>query len=142
MGQLLVVPYEPATGRYVAKYLIKARDYRQADFFDMREKPFLHMSRRPGIGRFYFDEKKARLSKFGSVSLSSPKGAYTSSLPRYFQRLLRDDPQFAGDLILLNKRRSDVRSFSLLSDSDLSFSERLQKGEENAGFLHRRRKEL
>lgn len=143
MGQVLVVPYEPATGKYVAKYLIKAREYSDhSDFFDLREKPFLHMSRNPGLGRDYFDRKKSRLSAVGSVSLSSPRGAYSSSLPRYFQRLLRSDPEFAAQLIEEKKRLSDLRSFSLSSASDLSFLDRMSSGEEHAKDLYRRRKEL
>lgn len=83
------------TCAYTARYVLKkakgmtAKKYEQ---FNM-EPEFVLMSRKPGIGRLYYDEYKDDMFEYGSMYLSSDKGSIKVGIPRYFKdRYKLDNP--------------------------------------------------
>lgn len=85
-------PYSYNTGRYIAKYLVKGTNLNVSypGLVDFRTPEFLHMSRRPGIARMFFDEHREQLERFGNVAISTENGAITTPMPEYFYRLIKN----------------------------------------------------
>lgn len=79
-----------STCAYVARYIMKKQYGHGAEIYDELNYPkeFTLMSRRPGIGRqFYEDHKLDIYSDKGEVFLSLPDGAHSIKSNRYYDRL-------------------------------------------------------
>ena len=97
---------EPACAAYVAGYVVKKQRNPDADL-----QPFILMSRRPGLGREYFDSHDLLSTlkvygNFGSKSSSAP-------LPRYFKTLLGDEYKALASLNKLAAIRQDDLNSSI-----------------------------
>lgn len=141
-GQVLICPYEYATGAYVAKYLQK-RDFRfSPGFVDTREKPFLLMSRRPGLARPYYDAHIDHITEFDRVVLpgADGRGAYSVTSPHYFDYLLRQDESRLNDLFTNKAIRRERMRMSMDSEelrTDRPLARRMEAAEE--AFLNRKK---
>ena len=112
-GQALLTYYSFETGAYVAGYVLKKCKARLNEPFgcddepvyvDGRQKEFINMSRRPGIGRRFYDEKGMYIYEYDGIVV--PSGSFTPAHvvkpPPYFDRLMADtDP----DLMVSVKER-------------------------------------
>lgn len=80
------------TCSYVARYTMKKQGDHWKDCWSEfgLEAPFSLMSRKPGIGRRYYDQHPELYTK-QSISLSLPKGGLTFSLPKYYERLIAEE---------------------------------------------------
>lgn len=81
---------------YVARYTIKKRKYVDVSAYKELgvEPEFCVMSRRPGIGSKYFEEKYKDIYETDSITLPAIDGAFTISPPPYYDSLLeRMDPE-------------------------------------------------
>lgn len=78
---------EPGCCAYVAGYVIKKQ--RDPRVYPEESAPFILMSRRPGLGRHYFDSHDliSSLKVYGSFG----KKTSSRALPRYFKNLLGDE---------------------------------------------------
>lgn len=143
-----IFPYEYATGKYIAKYLVKDSWTPNNDVVDEREKPFLHMSRNPGIGRMYFEDHKEELLKYDSIAIPSENGAFFTSMPDYYLRLIRGndfDEYSMSDWLTLKTIRSyrnECDRDSLLCGNDIDYGSYLKRAEEVALAQKRARKNL
>ena len=144
-----IFPYSYGTGQYIAKYLVKdTMIENNSDLIDNREKPFLHMSRRPGIGRRYFDEHKEELLRYDSVTVPSDLGAFQTSMPDYFLRLIRGkdfvDEKFVDWLTIKACRSysSELNHDVILDRCGTDYSSYLKRAEELAVAQKKSRKNL
>lgn len=79
---------------YVARYVMKKASPEYAsNVYDMLgiEKEFLRMSRRPGIGYQYYQDRKSTINLTDEVYLPGKDGAIRSSVSGYWKKLKRKD---------------------------------------------------
>lgn len=138
-GQVLIARYDFHTADYVAKYLVKGDSSEDhPDFVDGREKPFLLMSRRPGLGRAYYDSHKDTISETDKIYT-----AFGSKRPpAYFDRLDRESRPF--DLFRRKKGRSALvraSDMQVLANTDKPVTDRLKDAEESL-IKHKRKRKL
>lgn len=76
------------TCAYVARYVVKKQKGSASAFYQMHniEPPFSLMSRKPGIGRQYFDDHPD-CYEHDYINVSTPKGGRKFRPPKYFDRL-------------------------------------------------------
>lgn len=96
-GHCILGQVNESTISYTAKYVLKKSG--TLDTKELKDKgiqpPYAMMSRRPGIGRRYYDEVIASsdLETFferNNISLSLSDTGKTFSVPKYYRRILRD----------------------------------------------------
>lgn len=73
------------TARYITKKIYGAQA--QEEYAD-KEPEFFRVSRRPGIGGYYYDENKETIYTNDEIIVKNRKGAHSSKPPKYFDRLL------------------------------------------------------
>jgi len=76
-----------ASASYVARYVVKKLTGKRTDYLD-REKPFVLMSRRPGIGSGWYDKFKDETYPAGQLLVGENKPRRT---PRYFDEKYRKE---------------------------------------------------
>lgn len=84
LGFSLIGTVTPRSAHYVAKYMVKADS---ADLPDGLEPPFQLMSRRPGIGRTFYDRFKDEITRDDFTLMDGRE----TSVPRYYDELLRKE---------------------------------------------------
>lgn len=94
-GKVIIGKVDYESCRYVAKYCLKKLTGKASTFYDdigvIPE--FCTMSRKPGIGKEYFEEHYEDIYKTDSLVLSSSQGLFKIRVPRYFDSLYeRIDP--------------------------------------------------
>lgn len=121
------------TCAYVARYTAKKSMTVGDEFWSEfnLEKPFVNMSRRPGIGlsAMYND-----FEFFNSSELYFTKGDKLAkvSIPRYFYRKLEEEnPELAEELRQKRKLRGNVYTFSVLQHSRTEYSKIVADQREN-----------
>lgn len=113
------------TCAYTARYVMKKVNGFERSYFDERniEPEFVLMSRRPGLGRTFYEKHGKELYKFRSVPLSTENGScMVRASNRYFDRLMDvDDPDFLADQ---KKKRVDaLKHAQFLRDAQTSLRE-------------------
>lgn len=112
---------------YVARYVTKKAGKNKPNefYYDHHIQPeFVLMSRRPGIGRGFYEQNRDRLYQFDSVYLSGEKGSKEIRPPKYFDRLMEnDDPDTIENLKALRKVIADEQYLITAGNSDLSYLE-------------------
>lgn len=74
--------YESAA--YTARYIMKKQIGKESeDYYQGREREFTIMSRKPGIGKTYYDQKNEEIYKTDKIAI---RGRYTQP-PKYFDEL-------------------------------------------------------
>lgn len=109
-GQVIVGECTPASCSYVAQYVNKKLAF-SGEYDDLNvNKPFIVMSRRPGIGFHWLEENKELLKSF----IQLPDGK-RSPLPKAFRDKLKDsDPLMLEKIIDLYKQYgSSLTDFSV-----------------------------
>jgi len=78
-----------SSASYVARYVVKKLTGTRTDYLD-REKPFILMSRRPGIGSAFYEKYKDEIYPAGQLLVGENKPRRT---PRYFdEKYRRENP--------------------------------------------------
>lgn len=104
-GHVLVAKVTWKSCAYVARYVTKKiSSYRDEAYAELGlVPPFSMMSRRPGIGRKYFDEHD--VFAYDSIQVSTEDGGRTIYPPRYFYHLLEQtDPERYAQLKELKRQ--------------------------------------
>lgn len=99
------------TCAYVARYTAKKSMTVGDEFFEKFgiEKPFIQMSRRPGIGRSYLD-KHPDLFDCSRIFLPAGDDVRKCAIPRYFYKALeQSDPDLAE--VLRQRRRTQANTY-------------------------------
>lgn len=94
-GNVMVGEVTEASCAYVARYCMdKITGFNKVDFERIGlQVPFVVMSRRPGIGRKYYEEHKENYGAFNALYIPTPQGCTTAYPNNYFNRLFDvDDP--------------------------------------------------
>nr|QXN72858.1 MAG: replication initiator protein [Microvirus sp.] len=88
-GYVVLGNVTPESAQYVARYTLKKAGTKDYSDLDIQE-PFLLMSTRPGIGFDYCMNNKDRLTTEWKILV----GHAFAHVPRYFMRILEDDPYY------------------------------------------------
>ena len=105
-GLVIVANVSWDTCAYVARYVTKKLNGAEAYFYSDHniEPPFSLMSRKPGIGREYYDDHKD-MFETAYINISTPEGGRKFKPPKYYQRLFElDDPSGSEQMREANRR--------------------------------------
>lgn len=93
IGHVVVGDVTWETCAYTARYVMKkakgmtAESYAQ---FNMQPE-FVVMSRKPGIGRDYYEDHRSDFLEFGETYIGTKTGSVNCKTPRYFKSLMDDE---------------------------------------------------
>lgn len=96
IGDVIIGAVTWETCAYTARYVMKKLNGSQADVYDKFniQKEYVAMSRRPGIGRKYYEDHKEDLWKYSEFFFSTEDGGKRLHPPKYFERLLeKENPE-------------------------------------------------
>lgn len=133
LGFVLVAPVTWQSCAYVARYVTKKLYGKEAEFYENFGlcPEFTRCSRRPGLGREYFDDHPDCCSK-PFLYLSTEEKGVKFPPPKYFQRILADeDPAQAAELKEKRTRFAELAKKARLQNTDLDYLEYLQVQEDN-----------
>uniref|UniRef100_A0AAU8B902 Replication initiator protein n=1 Tax=Dulem virus 104 TaxID=3145581 RepID=A0AAU8B902_9VIRU len=137
LGMVVVAKVTWETCAYTARYTAKKNNTAGDDFFETfnMEKPFTLMSRRPGIGRQYYNDHPDMFD-FNTINIPTADGGRKVPIPKYFNNLFDVDfPERSAELKAIRKRQSEICQVLKLSQTDLDYESLLQV-EEN-GLMDR-----
>lgn len=137
-GMTLVSDFSYDCAAYVAKYILKKHKGLDAQYYvDEGLVPeFTRCSRRPGIGKAYYDEHKDEMYKFDSLVVKAGYGkVINSSPPKYFDRLFADeDPETLKANKERRKESAELSMLKQLENTTLPHDEYLEVLESNKLF--------
>lgn len=89
-GYVVVASANWATCAYVARYIVKKQKGETKSIYsDFNFEPeFSLMSRKPGIGKDFFDKNYQRFIEEDKIFISTPEGSKDLKLNKYYRRLL------------------------------------------------------
>lgn len=128
LGFVVVANVNWDTCAYVARYTAKKTMTVGDDFWNAfnMEKPFIQMSRRPGIGRSYLD-KHPEVFDHGSIFLPAGDDVRKCSIPKYyFKALEQSDPDLAEDLRRRRRDRANTYQRALANSHKRSYDDLLE----------------
>lgn len=110
MGHCLTGNVTKQSCEYVARYILKKVNGELAEqHYQGREPEFIRMSRRPGIGKNYYDQYQKSLYTRDFVTSNGKQ----APVPKYYDRLLeKDNPQ------LLEQKKIQRTKSALLRKAD------------------------
>lgn len=106
---------------YVSKYCVSTSDLPKWYFENRQYKPFIQVSRRPGIGHCFIEDPKNLQRMRDNLETVVHRGGYTYALPRYYRDAVFDDDMKSA--ILEDYKETDqfkklCAIFDLMSDSN------------------------
>lgn len=111
------------TCAYVARYITKKLTGPEGQIYkDLGiEPPFLNMSRRPGIGRQYYDDHP-EVFDYEFINIGTAEGGKKFRPPKYFERLLEsDDPERAAARKAAKQEYAAARKEAMQAQTDLDY---------------------
>lgn len=107
IGNVVIGPVTWDTCAYTARYVVKKLNGPLAKWYDDRNlvRPFSIMSRKPGIGRQYYDDHKDEIFRHEFLNIATPDGGKKFAPPRYFRNLYEVDFPDAAKELFDNKSR-------------------------------------
>jgi len=133
IGHVTVGDVTWETCAYVARYVLK-KNYGDASavYSEFNIEPeFVLMSRRPGIGRPYYDDHPDLMS-YDSINITTASGGHQFKAPRYFKKLQERDDPFAFKKRNEKLKKAGENSKNLkLSLTSVSYSDLLETRERN-----------
>lgn len=134
-GFVLVTDFSFDTSAYVARYMLKKHKGKDASFYEEHGivPEFTRCSRRPGIGKYYFDENRDKIYDFDTVIISNGKGSPLKlKPPKYYDRLFDDIDPVKLEELKVKRKDTAVNSMRLqLDKTDVPELEYLQVKENN-----------
>uniref|UniRef100_A0AAU8AWB6 Replication initiator protein n=1 Tax=Dulem virus 169 TaxID=3145646 RepID=A0AAU8AWB6_9VIRU len=131
-GFVVVSPVTWETCAYTARYVMKKAKGLTADqYLEHGINPeFVLMSRRPGIGRQYFDDHYKDIYKFDSINVSTSQGGKQFKPPRYFDQLYAQIDSLESEVLKINRRECAEAAIELkLKCTDKSYVDVLRTEE-------------
>lgn len=91
-GFISIEPANEYTCKYVCNYVTKKLGNKPNKYYEERGQvpPFSLSSRKPGIGRKYFEDKGDEMFKYDKIFLATTQGSVEIRPPRYFKKLYRE----------------------------------------------------
>nr|CAI9749912.1 replication initiation protein [Microvirus sp.] len=139
------------TCAYTARYIVKKQYGNAAEVYDKYNfsPEFTQMSRKPGIGRRYYEEKKEdikdKLRNNDVIFISDGSGVRPARTPKYFERLFDiEEPDLLPPLKETRQRIAKDLTLAKLDQTSLDYIEMLKSEEANklASISALRRKEI
>lgn len=137
-GFVMVTDVTWQTCAYVARYVTKKRTGKDSEFYNYFniEPEFSIMSRKPGLGRMWFDEHGKDAYETYIISFSTKEGSIRFRPPGYFDSLYDIDHHDELEVIKENRRKMAENANRMrLTKTDKSYLELLEVQEFN--FKHR-----
>lgn len=122
------------TCAYVARYVTKKLNGTASEFYDTFniQPEFCVMSRKPGIGRQYFDDNAADILKYQNIIISTPNGGKEFKPPRYYDKLFDIIvPDEMAEIREIRRRTAENATRMKLERTNLSYIELLEVAEQN-----------
>lgn len=119
------------TCAYVARYVTKKLVGFDGEFYARHnlEPPFSLMSRKPGIGRQYYDEHED-LYDFTYINVATEDGGKKFRPPKYFDRLKSlDDPKAYEQMVAERRSFAEASQAAKAANTQLSFLDALAVAE-------------
>ncbi len=129
-GHVLISYISWDTCAYTARYVVKKANHYTKDVYHAShvEPEFCLMSRRPGIGKTYFDEHYKEIYQTDELIFSTPTGGKSSKPPKYFDKCLERLDEDWYLLIKCHRQHiAEVTRATLLSKSKLTYEELLKR---------------
>lgn len=113
LGHSMICEVNWNTAAYVSRYCLKKSDRIHNIYYQTFnvEPEFLTMSRRPGIGRQYYDEHKDEVYINQEIFLSNNKGGFKTRPPKYFDRLY--ESEHPEEMKEMKERRMEIAQRNL-----------------------------
>ena len=127
LGHVIVGSVSWESCAYTARYVMKKLKGDDAVLYEQLgiERPFVLMSRKPGIGHDYYDDHPD-MYDYDYINISTSKGGKKFHPPKYFDRLLElDEPEKAMELKAERKRLAESAKRLKLDQTDLTYLELL-----------------
>lgn len=121
------------TAAYVARYTAKKAMTVGNDFFQKfnLEKPFIDMSRRPGIGYQYFQDHPEMFDS-NEINLPTSEKGYTFTIPKYFLKKLEgNDNELFEKITKERKERGSVYAIALACEDKRNYTDIIKAKEES-----------
>ena len=133
IGHVCVADISFDTCAYVARYCLKKMDNDMKDFYETfnLDPEFTLMSRKPGIGRLFYDENKEHIYEGDRIILSDKKGSKILRPPKYFDKLY--DIDYPSDFEKIKNNRlnyAENKKELELKETDLDYLDYLKVKEE------------
>lgn len=122
-GMVIVAECNWQTCAYVARYVVKKMKGPLAEFYKVHniEPPFSLMSRKPGIGRQYYDDHPD-LYDYDYINVSTPDGGRKFRPPKYFDRLhALDSPEESDAMRQLRRSLAEEQKKAKVAQSSLTY---------------------
>lgn len=133
LGYVVVGNVTWDTCAYTARYVMKKLVGDESSFYDdfNIEKPFVLMSRKPGIGHDYY-VSHPDIYDYMTINIPTSSGGKKFMPPKYFDTLFeRDDPFRYAELKEIRKRMAEHSKELQLSRTDLDYESLLAVSEAN-----------
>lgn len=125
---------------YTARYVTKKATGYERQFYDTfnLQPEFAIMSRKPGIGRQFYEDHKGELYEYDHISIKTHKGGRQVRPPRYFDQLFDiDDPDsmseikakrkaFMEEFTKMRLSRTSKGYLEMLADEEANFKDRIK----------------
>lgn len=129
-GIVTVSPVSWNTCAYTARYVLKKADKSiDQSFYDINglTPEYVTMSRRPGIGKEYFDLHKDQIYKFDEIILKLDDGGKIIKPPKYYDSLFEaEDPSAYEEIKERRQEKAQATKMWKLSHTDKEYLEMLQ----------------
>uniref|UniRef100_A0AAU8B1Y7 Replication initiator protein n=1 Tax=Dulem virus 119 TaxID=3145596 RepID=A0AAU8B1Y7_9VIRU len=132
-GYIVVGNVTWETCAYTARYMTKKLNGPEAQFYSDFNlvPPCSFMSRKPGIGRQYYDDHPD-LFEHEFIHVSTEKGGKSFKPPKYFERLFElDEPEISSELKATRKKMAEFTKQAKLARTDLDYLSYLQVEEDS-----------
>lgn len=123
LGHVLVGDVTWETCAYTARYIMKKLKGPESQFYSDfgLEPPFVLMSRRPGIGRQYYDDHPD-MYDYDYINLRTEKGGRKIRPPHYYDKIFDvDQPERMAEIKLTRQRMAEAVKRLKLSKTSLSY---------------------
>lgn len=131
-GIVCLSPVTWDTCAYTARYVLKKVDHDIKLYHKEGVEPeFIVMSRRPGIGRKYYDEHSKNIYRFDEIILKDKDGGRKVRPPKYFDSLFEAaDPTAYEEIKNKRKEKAEAATLLKMSHTDLGYLDQLRVEEE------------
>ncbi len=132
-GMTIIASVNWQTCAYVARYVMKKQKGPTSEVYSSHniEPPFSLMSRKPGIGRQYYEDHPD-LYKYQSINISTEEGGRKFRPPKYFDRLrLQDNPDEYESLREFRRLAAQEKTTGKLAQTDNEYLAMLAVEERN-----------
>lgn len=133
-GQVVITDVTWDTCAYTARYIMKKQYGSASEIYEKYniQPEFTLMSRRPAIGRKYYDEHKNVIFDTDLIFIGTDKGSHSIKPPKYYRRLYDfDEPELSAEMKEKNKVIADDLKKLKLERTSLPYLEMLASEEEN-----------